>query len=103
VGGVHGDKREALRRFTKTVKENYWLTRRLAVENDERYYTAADAVELGEELGIPVVFDYYHHVLNPSNFDIDKLSEKPGEVPYLNFTYRLLQTKAVPSENTETT
>ncbi|MEM0368850.1 MAG: UV DNA damage repair endonuclease UvsE [Desulfurococcaceae archaeon] len=75
VGGVYGDKREALRRFTKTVKENYWLTRRLAVENDERYYTVADVVELGEELGIPVVFDYYHHVLNPSNFDIDKLRE----------------------------
>lgn len=73
IGGVYGSKEESLRRFEKTVKENWWLTRRLAVENDERYYTTTDVLELSEKLGLPVVFDYYHHLLNPSVFDMDRL------------------------------
>ncbi|MEM0487403.1 MAG: UV DNA damage repair endonuclease UvsE [Sulfolobales archaeon] len=75
VGGVYGNKREALKRFEKTIGENEWLTKRLAIENDEKYYTAEDVVELGEKLGLPVVFDYYHHLLNPSAFSIDRLVE----------------------------
>ncbi|MEM2274743.1 MAG: UV DNA damage repair endonuclease UvsE [Thermofilum sp.] len=75
LGGVYGDKREALRRFERTVEENGWLARRLAIENDERYYTAAEVLEVGERLGLPVVFDYYHHKLNPSTFDMDRLAD----------------------------
>ncbi|MEM4718359.1 MAG: UV DNA damage repair endonuclease UvsE, partial [Desulfurococcaceae archaeon] len=82
VGGVYGDKRESMNRFMKVVRENDWLVRRLAIENDERYYNVADVVKLGEELGLPVVFDYYHHVLNPSSFNIDKLVDTwSGVIP----------------------
>lgn len=73
IGGVYGNKREAIERFVKTVRENSWLTRRLAIENDEKYFTVMDAVEIGERLELPVVFDYYHHMLNPSDFDMDRL------------------------------
>ncbi|MEM2791024.1 MAG: UV DNA damage repair endonuclease UvsE [Thermofilaceae archaeon] len=82
LGGLYGDKWEALRRFERTVEENEWLARRLAIENDERYYTAADAVMAGERLGLPVVFDYYHHKLNPSTFDMDRLVDTwRGAIP----------------------
>lgn len=75
LGGVFGDKAEALKRFKRTVEDNPWLRRRLAVENDERYYTASDALSTAEDLGIPVVFDHYHHTLNPSAFDMDRVFE----------------------------
>lgn len=82
VGGVYGDKREAMNRFMRVVRENDWLLRRLAIENDEKYYNVADVVKLGEELGLPVVFDYYHHVLNPSTFNMDKLVDTwSGVIP----------------------
>lgn len=74
IGGVYDSKREAIKRFEKTVEENPWLIRRLAIENDERHYTVAEVLELGERLGLPVVFDYYHHILNPSTFDMDRLA-----------------------------
>lgn len=73
IGGVYGNKKESLRRFEKTVKENQWLIKRLAIENDERHYTVAEVLELGEKLELPVVLDYYHHKLNPSSFDMDRL------------------------------
>lgn len=73
LGGAYGDKSEALRRFKAVVRENPWLMERLAIENDEKRYTAAEALELGLDLGLPVVFDHYHHSLNPSEFDVDEL------------------------------
>lgn len=73
VGGAYGSKREALARLEETVDGNPWLRSRLALENDERHYTAAEVVELAESLGVPAVFDYYHHTLNPSRFSADRL------------------------------
>lgn len=66
VGGVYGNKREAIERF----KENYLklprtIKNRLVIENDDKSYTIADILMLGESLDIPVVYDNLHnHVLN---------------------------------------
>ena len=65
VGGVYGDKTQAIRRFIK----NYALLddcikTRLAVENDDRSYTAGDVLSIAEQTGLPVVFDVFHHILN---------------------------------------
>ncbi|MEM0050117.1 MAG: hypothetical protein QXW39_06260 [Candidatus Bathyarchaeia archaeon] len=73
VGGVYGDKMRALKRFEETVENNKWLTRRLALENDERHYTMSEVIEISESLGLPAVLDYYHHMLNPSKFSMDRL------------------------------
>lgn len=73
LGGIYGSKAEAVRRFEETVEENDWLIRRLAVENDEKHYSAADVLEVGERTGLPVVLDYYHHQLNPSPLDLDRI------------------------------
>ncbi|MCS7111601.1 MAG: UV DNA damage repair endonuclease UvsE [Ignisphaera sp.] len=87
IGGVYGDKSRALRRFEESLYQNRWLLKRLAIENDERYYTAQEVLEVAEALGIPFVFDYYHHTLNPSSFSVDRLiSTWRGVVPEVHIS-----------------
>lgn len=68
VGGAYGDKGETLKRFAENfnlLSEN--LRSRLTVENDDKggLYTVNDLSVLNERIGIPVVFDYFHHRLHP--------------------------------------
>lgn len=70
VGGAYGDKLETIKRFA----ENFSLLSanlrgRLSVENDDKagLYTVADLVPLHEMIGVPIVFDYFHHKLHPGN------------------------------------
>ncbi|RYD50722.1 MAG: UV DNA damage repair endonuclease UvsE [Sphingobacteriales bacterium] len=70
VGGVYGDKTAALARFAATyqsLSEN--LRKRLTVENDDKggLYSVRDLLPLSEQVGIPIVFDYFHHSLHPDN------------------------------------
>ncbi|MBB1285977.1 UV DNA damage repair endonuclease UvsE [Flavisolibacter sp. BT320] len=67
VGGAYGDKTETLKRFA----ENFGLLSgnlrsRLTVENDDKggLYTVKDLSVLHGMIGIPVVFDYFHHKLH---------------------------------------
>ncbi|MBO2521090.1 MAG: UV DNA damage repair endonuclease UvsE [Firmicutes bacterium] len=65
VGGAGGGKAQAL----KTAKERIvslspWARERLVLENDDRVFTAADVVQLAEETGVPVAFDWHHHWVN---------------------------------------
>lgn len=67
VGGVYGDKKSAITRFSeayKTLPES--IKRYLRLENDDVSYTASDVAEIYEETGIPLVFDYHHDRCNPS-------------------------------------
>lgn len=80
-GGIFGDKRESLSRLKGIIKGHSWLIERLALENDETHYTVSDLLPLAE-LGVPIVFDYYHHKLNPSEFTIsDVINSWQGRVP----------------------
>lgn len=70
VGGAYGDKEESIRRFAQNfslLSQN--LRGRLSVENDDKpgLYTVADLLPLYEMIGIPIVFDYFHHHLHPGN------------------------------------
>ncbi|OLY91702.1 UV-damage endonuclease [Cnuella takakiae] len=70
VGGAYGDKDETIRRFARNfslLSQN--LRGRLSVENDDKagLYTVADLVPLHEMIGVPIVFDYFHHKLHPGN------------------------------------
>ncbi len=66
LGGIYGDKGAALRRFAGVVAglPESWR-RRLAVENDDRLYTFDDVLWVAAETGLPAVFDWLHHRLNP--------------------------------------
>lgn len=68
VGGTYGDKTATLIRFAQNfslLSEN--LRARLTIENDDRVnlYSVEDLMHLHETIGIPIVFDYFHHSLNP--------------------------------------
>lgn len=68
IGGIYGDKAQALRRFEENwSKLEPAVKRRLVIENDDKAYTIEDTLELGNKLGIPVVFDHLHHRVNSPN------------------------------------
>jgi UV DNA damage endonuclease len=65
VGGVYGNKKEALQRFCDNfllLDEN--TKKRLTVENDDNpnSYNVHDLMYIHQEIGIPIVFDYHHHM-----------------------------------------
>ncbi len=71
VGGAYGDKESAIDRFC----DNYQLLPdtarlRLTVENDDRgnLFTTQDLLKAHRRIGIPAVFDYHHHQLNPGEW-----------------------------------
>ena len=68
IGGVYGDKSNAIKRFIKQyhlLDEN--IRNRLVIENDDRQYTIKDVLSIGESEGIPVVFDNLHNEVNSDN------------------------------------
>ena len=68
IGGVYGDKKSAMERFC----DNFHrlpdsVKSRLTVENDDKasMYSVVDLYEgVYKVIGIPIVFDYHHHVFN---------------------------------------
>lgn len=65
VGGVYGDKAGALRRFRERYRRlNAAVRRRLVIENDDVSYSVRDCLGLHRALGVPVLFDSFHHELN---------------------------------------
>ena len=68
VGGAYGEPLEALNRFCNNFKLLAIDTQlRLTVENDDRgnLYSTNDLYEyVHKVIGIPIVFDYHHHIFN---------------------------------------
>lgn len=76
LGGVYGDKNEAIVRFRKlylTLPD--FVRARLVIENDEKSYSLEDVLAVGNDLSIPVIYDHLHQVSNPSAQETD---------PYIN-------------------
>jgi UV DNA damage endonuclease len=62
VGGVYGNKPEAIKRFNRVYGSlNESIRRRLVIENDERSYSLRDCLNINEDTNIPVLFDTFHH------------------------------------------
>ena len=64
VGGVYDDREDSMRRWIaahRELPEN--VRRRLSVENDERLFPLADCLRLNQAVGVPVIFDVFHHSL----------------------------------------
>lgn len=67
LGGVYGDKPAAVARFAANFERlSPSVQARLVLENDEKSYTLADALQASSQTGSPVVFDVFHHSWNPS-------------------------------------
>jgi UV DNA damage endonuclease len=62
VGGVYGDKRSATNRFIERYSFlSKSLKSRLVIENDDRSYRLEDCLSVHEKIGIPILFDTFHH------------------------------------------
>ena len=79
IGGVYGDKKCAVTRFSDRYKDlDDSIKRRLVIENDDKSYHIGDVLELGSRLGIPVVYDNLHNKVNccdPSKDDFYWISQ----------------------------
>ena len=62
LGGVYGDKGSAIDRFIERYDSlGKSLKSRLVVENDDRSYSLADCLSVHQKVGIPILFDAFHH------------------------------------------
>jgi UV DNA damage endonuclease len=68
IGGGYGDKEKALEQFIHN-----WsfvpnkLQEMVMLENDDTTFALHDTLYLCEKLGIPIVFDLHHHLVNHEN------------------------------------
>ncbi len=66
IGGVYGDKEQAIKRFIINYERlEEAVKRRLVIENDDKSYNICDVLEIGRRLDIPVVYDNLHNAINP--------------------------------------
>lgn len=66
LGGVYGDKKQAKSRFLSRYQElEPGIQARLVLENDDKLFHIGDILETSAHAGIPVVYDHFHHAVNP--------------------------------------
>jgi UV DNA damage endonuclease len=62
VGGLYGDRELAISRFIDTYRRlPEAVTARLVIENDDRLFSLQDCLRVHEAVGIPILFDNFHH------------------------------------------
>lgn len=66
LGGTNGDKKATMDRFCEVFQANPWLKKYLALENDEYNFTALETLKVAKRCGIGMIFDIFHHYINPS-------------------------------------
>lgn len=65
VGGRYDDKQTSMDRFIEEYKKlPQNIKNRLVIENDDKIYTAQDILYVSKKTGAPILFDYFHHLLN---------------------------------------
>ena len=79
IGGAHGDKEATMARFKKVFYAHDWLKESLALENDEYNFNASETLHLAKECGIGMIYDHFHHSINPSCIQWDAIKASWGE------------------------
>lgn len=102
LGGAYGDKDAAIGRFIDSYPRlSEAGRRRLVIENDETLYTVQDCLRVHEAIGIPLIFDHQHHLLNPGTLSLGQacraaLSTWPaGVMPKVHFSSPKLDSRTV--------
>ena len=70
MGGAFDDRPASAARFVDALKAERGILRYLALENDERVWTAAEICETARALGIPAIVDTLHHAINPGGLSL---------------------------------
>lgn len=77
VGSGEGGKSAAIKRFLKTWKTlPQSLQNMIVLENDDRTFHAQDVLKLCQQIKVPFVLDYHHHLCNPCNVPLEILLPK---------------------------
>ena len=82
VGGVYNNKIESINRFVNQFQDlDPKVQKRIVIENDDNRFNVADVLYISSHIDAPVVFDSFHHFLNPpgdhhsQNYWISKCQE----------------------------
>ncbi len=74
IGGAYGDKENTLKRFRENLKslppEIKGIT---TLENDDKTYTADETLKMCQLEGVPLLFDYHHHMANTGEASLEEL------------------------------
>lgn len=74
VGGAYNDPNQALRQAEQNFATlDPWSQARIVLENDDKTFSAAQTLHLAERLGVPMVFDFHHHVLRNDGEPLEEL------------------------------
>jgi UV DNA damage endonuclease len=65
IGGTYGDRERTLERFLRQFRAmDERIRSRITLENDDKTYTALETLAVCEALGVPMVLDLHHHIVN---------------------------------------
>ena len=72
IGGVYGDKEKSKKQFISNYKTllSANIKKRLVIENDDHLYNLKDCIEIHEYIGIPILFDVFHHLCFDTNLPL---------------------------------
>lgn len=72
IGGVYGDKEKSKKQFISNYKTllSANIKKRLVIENDDHLYNLKDCIEIHEYIGIPILFDVFHHICFHNNLPL---------------------------------
>ena len=70
MGGAYGDRSGTAARFVEAMRTHADILSHLALENDERIWTASEVVETSRALNVPAITDTLHHSLNPGGLSL---------------------------------
>ena len=74
IGGAYGDKESTLERFRENLKSlPSEIKEVMTLENDDKTYTADETLKMCQLEGIPLLFDYHHHMANTGEASLDDL------------------------------
>uniref|UniRef100_B8HM00 UV-endonuclease UvdE n=1 Tax=Cyanothece sp. (strain PCC 7425 / ATCC 29141) TaxID=395961 RepID=B8HM00_CYAP4 len=74
---IHGGKSDRAERLVATIAQlPAEIRSRLALENDEYAYSAAEILSICQAAGIPMVFDAHHHVIHEQLSSYDDVTVK---------------------------
>ena len=74
IGGVYNDKEKSTKRFIdRFYKLNPIIKKRLVIENDDKSYNIGDCLVIHKKTKIPILFDMFHHVLNPIDLPLQEI------------------------------
>lgn len=110
VGGTYGDRPSGRARWVETYHRlPEPVRRRLVLENDDIRYSAADVLDIHEQTGVPLIFDYQHFWCNnPERSELRPTLERfvrswpAGVRPKIHFSSARTEMREIKRKNRKT-